>query len=120
MPVTGISANRLELLSIADAVAREKNIEKEIVIEAIEEAIQKGAKELSTRLGLFPKHVVENVPAYGNTSSTTHFVALYRYLEDRRFQKGDQIMLLSFASGLEVGVIIFAMDELRDRYGRAD
>jgi transcription termination/antitermination protein NusA len=45
---TGISANRLELLQIADAVAREKSIEKEIVIEAIEEAIQKGAK---TRYG---------------------------------------------------------------------
>jgi transcription termination/antitermination protein NusA len=44
MAVTGISANRLELLSIADAVAREKNIDKEIVVEAIEEAIQKGAK----------------------------------------------------------------------------
>ena len=44
MAVTGISANRLELLQIADAVAREKLIDKEIVIEAIEEAIQKGAK----------------------------------------------------------------------------
>ena len=44
MAVTGISANRLELLQIADAVAREKNIDREIVIEAIEEAIQKGAK----------------------------------------------------------------------------
>lgn len=44
MSLTGISANRLELLQIADAVAREKSIEKEIVIEAIEEAIQKGAK----------------------------------------------------------------------------
>jgi N utilization substance protein A len=41
---TGISANRLELLQIADAVAREKSIEKEIVIAAIEEAITKAAK----------------------------------------------------------------------------
>jgi N utilization substance protein A len=41
---TGISANRLELLQIADAVAREKSIDKEIVIEAIEEAITKGAR----------------------------------------------------------------------------
>src|ERR1700753_2082336 len=41
---TGISANRLELLTIADAVAREKSIEKEIVIEAIEEAMQKAAR----------------------------------------------------------------------------
>ena len=39
-----VSANRLELLQIADAVAREKSIDKEIVIEAIEEAIQKGAR----------------------------------------------------------------------------
>jgi N utilization substance protein A len=44
MALTGISANRLELLQIADAVAREKSIEKEIVIEAIEEAIQKAAR----------------------------------------------------------------------------
>jgi N utilization substance protein A len=44
MALTGISANRLELLTIADAVAREKSIEKEIVVEAIEEAIQKAAK----------------------------------------------------------------------------
>ena len=44
MAVTGISANRLELLQIADAVAREKSIEREIVIEAIEEAITKGAR----------------------------------------------------------------------------
>ena len=44
MSVTGVSANRLELLQIADAVAREKAIDKEIVIEAIEDAIVKGAK----------------------------------------------------------------------------
>ncbi len=44
MALTGISANRLELLQIADAVAREKSIEKEIVIEAIEEAVQKAAR----------------------------------------------------------------------------
>ncbi len=44
MSLTGISANRLELLALADALAREKAIEKEIVIEAIEEAIQKAAR----------------------------------------------------------------------------
>ena len=40
----GVSANRLELLQIADAVAREKSIDKSIVLEAMEEAIQKAAK----------------------------------------------------------------------------
>ncbi|MBL4800921.1 MAG: transcription termination/antitermination protein NusA [Emcibacter sp.] len=41
---TAVSANRMELLQIADAVAREKNIDKEIVLEALEEAIQKAAR----------------------------------------------------------------------------
>ncbi|MEM5502820.1 transcription termination factor NusA [Ahrensia kielensis] len=39
-----ISANKLELLQIADAVAREKLIDKEIVIGAMADAIQKAAK----------------------------------------------------------------------------
>ncbi len=41
---TGISANRMEILQIAEAVAREKNIEKEIVVEAMEHALQKAAR----------------------------------------------------------------------------
>ena len=39
-----ISANRLELLQIADAVAREKSIDRTIVISAMEDAIQKAAR----------------------------------------------------------------------------
>jgi len=44
MAMAGISANRLELLQIADAVAREKSIDRKIVITAMEDAIQKAAK----------------------------------------------------------------------------
>ncbi len=43
MSTAGISANKLELLQIAKAVAQEKSIDKEIVLAAIEEAIQKAA-----------------------------------------------------------------------------
>jgi len=39
-----VSANKLELLQIADAVAREKQIDRQIVIEAMEDAIQKAAR----------------------------------------------------------------------------
>ncbi len=39
-----VSANRLELLQIADAVAREKSIDREIVIDAMANAIEKAAK----------------------------------------------------------------------------
>ena len=42
--VAGVSANRLELLQIADSVAREKSIDRKIVIQAMEDAIQKAAK----------------------------------------------------------------------------
>jgi transcription termination/antitermination protein NusA len=45
MAQAGVSANRLELLQIADAVAREKSIDRMIVIRAMEDAIQKAAKQ---------------------------------------------------------------------------
>ncbi|MEE9315361.1 MAG: transcription termination factor NusA [Rhizobiaceae bacterium] len=44
-----VSANRLELMQIAEAVAREKSIDKSIVLGAMAEAIEKAAK---TRYGL--------------------------------------------------------------------
>ncbi len=42
--MTITSANRLELLQIADAVAREKLIDPELVVEAMEESMAKAAK----------------------------------------------------------------------------
>ena len=39
-----ISANKAELLAIADSVAREKLIDKAIVLEAMEDAIQRAAR----------------------------------------------------------------------------
>ena len=44
MSAVGVSANRLEILQIAKAVAEEKAIDKSIVIEAMQEAIEKAAK----------------------------------------------------------------------------
>ena len=44
MASTAISANKAELLAIANSVASEKMIDKAIVIEAMEEAIQKAAR----------------------------------------------------------------------------
>jgi N utilization substance protein A len=44
MAQQGVSANRLELLQIADAVAREKSIDRTLVLQAMEDAIQKAAK----------------------------------------------------------------------------
>ncbi|HUN12166.1 MAG TPA: transcription termination factor NusA, partial [Rhabdaerophilum sp.] len=71
-----VSANRLELLQIADAVAREKSIDREIVLSAMEDAYAKIARsrygsETDIRAEIHPRtgevrltrimHVVENV-----------------------------------------------------------
>jgi N utilization substance protein A len=42
--MTAVSANRLELIQIADAVAREKSIDKSLVIEAMEDALARAAR----------------------------------------------------------------------------
>ena len=48
MATGAVSANRLEILQIANAVAAEKNIDKRIVLEAMAEAIQKANEIIST------------------------------------------------------------------------
>src|SRR5476651_2354653 len=42
--MAAIAANRTELLQIADAVARDKSIDKQVVLSAMEEAMQRAAK----------------------------------------------------------------------------
>lgn len=44
MSTAGVSANRMEIMQIAKAVAEEKAIDRAIVIEAMQEAIQRAAK----------------------------------------------------------------------------
>ena len=82
-------------------------------------ALRAGEKVLAEQLGSHPKHLVVNVEDFGNTASTTHFVALHRYLTEGRFKKGEKVMLLSIASGLEIGIVLLTMDELVETHGRA-
>jgi 3-oxoacyl-[acyl-carrier-protein] synthase III len=80
-------------------------------------AIKKAMVEFAERLGGAPRHVVVTVDELGNTASTTHFVALWKYLNEGRFSEGDRVLLLSLASGLEVGIVIFRVGDLVGRYG---
>ncbi len=66
-----VSANRLELLQIADAVAREKAIDKEIVISAMANAIEKAAK---SRYG-------QDTNVHVNVDAKTGDINLKRLLE---------------------------------------
>ena len=80
-------------------------------------AIKKGTEVLSEGFGSAPKHVVITIDELGNTASTTHFVALSKYLKEGRFAPEDRVLLLSHASGMEVSIVIFKVDQLVGRYG---
>lgn len=98
-----------------------KDIDHIIPHQTSERSIRGGSKRIGERLGVdIQDKVIVNLRDLGNTASTTHFVAMYGLLNEGRFKKGDNIMLTCFASGLVVGVVIFTMDELVDRYGCKD
>jgi 3-oxoacyl-[acyl-carrier-protein] synthase-3 len=79
-------------------------------------AIRAGTKHIGARVGGVPKHIVYNLEEFGNTASTTHFVALHRYLQEGRFRPGERILLLVFASGVVCGALLFTMDELCEKF----
>ena len=83
-----------------------------------ERSIRTGIRQATKEIGSVARNVVYNVEEYGNTASTTHFVALYKLLHERRFEVGNRILLACYASGIVVGAMIFTMDELVEKYGR--
>lgn len=80
-------------------------------------AIREGYKHFSAHFGEIRGEVVINLEKYGNTASTSHVLALYGLLTEKQIKKGDTIMMIAFASGLVIGVTIFTMGKISDRYG---
>jgi 3-oxoacyl-[acyl-carrier-protein] synthase III len=75
-------------------------------------AIRKGERVVNEALGGAPRNpAVVTVDRYGNTASTTHVVALVEELDAGRLRAGDRVALLALASGLEIGVVLFTVDE---------
>jgi N utilization substance protein A len=68
-----VSANRLELLQIADAVAREKSIDRSIVITAMEDAIAKAAR---SRYGSETEVHAEIDPKNGDLRLNRHMLVV--------------------------------------------
>jgi 3-oxoacyl-[acyl-carrier-protein] synthase-3 len=81
-------------------------------------AIEAGRRSIFPPIGGQPREIVTNLESFGNTASTTHFVALYTGLQQRRFAPGERLLLLVFASGICCGSLVFTMDELCEKYGR--
>src|SRR3954463_7988916 len=76
----GVAANRLELLQIADAVAREKSIDKSVVIHAMEEAMQRAAK---SRYGAENEIKVEIDPKTGETHISRYLHVIDKVENDK-------------------------------------
>src|SRR5262249_58223584 len=68
-----VSANGLELLQMADAVAREKSIDRRIVITAMEDAIAKAAR---TRYGSETEVHAEIDPKTGELRLARHMAVV--------------------------------------------
>ena len=82
--MNAVSANKLELIQIADAVAREKSIDKALVIEAMEDALARAAR---TRYGHETLVKAEINPKTGETK-------LWRLLEVVEEIENDQTQVL--------------------------
>ncbi|HWW49248.1 MAG TPA: transcription termination factor NusA [Xanthobacteraceae bacterium] len=71
--MAAVSANKLELLQIAEAVAREKSIDRSIVISAMEDAIAKAAR---ARYGTETDVHAEIHPKTGQLQLTRHMLVV--------------------------------------------
>ena len=59
-----------------------------------------------------------NLKNRGNTSTTTHFVALMDKILDGSINKGDKLVFAISASGITVGTALYTMDDLPERVRR--
>jgi 3-oxoacyl-[acyl-carrier-protein] synthase-3 len=82
-------------------------------------AIRAGIKHTERKVGKYAKNVIYNVEKFGNTSSTTHFLALHQSLQDGSLKDGDRVVMLCYASGLTVGVTGFVIDGLAGSHARS-
>jgi N utilization substance protein A len=94
MARTGIAANRLELMQVADAVAREKMIDRRIVIEAMEDAIQKAVKakygaENDIRCEIDPRTGEAKLTRVVTVVETVEIQSAQMSLEDAKLRKPD-------------------------------
>lgn len=64
----------------------------------------------------FKTKFIFNIQNYGNTASTTHFVALHESILNGNVQPDQNMIFASVASGLQVGMSTYTMDDLPLRY----
>ncbi len=94
------------------------NIQYVIPHQTAEKVIRKGTSLVNAKQGttVFDEaNTVINLKHRGNTSTTTHFVALMDRMLSGDINKGNKIMFSISASGITVGTALYKMDDLPER-----
>jgi len=79
--------------------------------------LRRGARALPKFLPGSPTtpNVIDNLAERGNTTTTTHFVALRDHVLNGAIRSGDRVLFAINGSGLTVGAALYAFDDLPDR-----
>jgi 3-oxoacyl-[acyl-carrier-protein] synthase-3 len=80
-------------------------------------AIRQGIKVVERYLGCeLPDYFLSCVDRYGNTTTTSHFLALHEFILDGTVRSGQNLLLVSGASGIVISHATLTLDDLPDRY----
>lgn len=83
-------------------------------------AIESGVRAVARYLGCSVPAVTRcSADLYANTSTTSHFLALHRFIQDGTIRSGDNALLVSGASGIVIAHAAYTFDDLPDRYRTA-
>jgi 3-oxoacyl-[acyl-carrier-protein] synthase-3 len=80
-------------------------------------AIRQGIKVVERYLGCdLPDYFRCCVDIYGNTTTTSHFLALHEFILRGTIRSGENLLLVSGASGIVISHATLTLDDLPDRY----
>ena len=80
-------------------------------------AIAHGIRAVNQHVGAkLADFFVTNVEKYGNTTTTSHWVALQEFMLNGHIQKDHKLLFVSGASGIVITHATYTMDDLADRY----
>jgi 3-oxoacyl-[acyl-carrier-protein] synthase III len=80
-------------------------------------AIQTGIKVVQRFMGIeLPDYFLCCAEKYGNTTTTSHFLALHEFILNGKMEPNDNVLLISGASGIVITHATFTFDDLPTRY----
>lgn len=80
-------------------------------------AIRTGTRALQKFIGAeLSSRVLNCADRYGNTTTTSHFLALHEFILRGKINSGHNVLLISGASGIAISHATFTFDDLPDRY----